>query len=119
MELGSDRALLRVVNEPERTLVIMQGEFDLAVRNRYHSEIARLLTEGAPVVEVDASEVEFIDSQWLSVFVLLHRRVVVEGNGVLRMSRMSPVVERVLTVAGLSLLEGFEVQENDEVGGLG
>jgi anti-sigma B factor antagonist len=77
------------------------GELDLAVGERV-KEALRTATDSHDGVVVDLSGLDFIDSSGLRVLVLALKYARAEGRELRLEPRVSPSVERVIGIAGLS-----------------
>ena len=85
------------------------GEFDLDVYEKVSAELAPLF-ETPGDVTLDLSEVAFLDSSAIRLFVRLQQSRERDGNVILRAPR--PHVARVLSVAGVAEL-GIRVEDTD------
>ena len=77
------------------------GELDMATAGRLSEELGRLATDGARLVTVDMSDLAFIDSTGLSVFItgLKHLR---QQGGDLALRSPTPGTRKVLEITGLT-----------------
>lgn len=82
------------------TLVRVVGEVDLSVVEDLKEAVRPSFAEGA-VVEVDLSELEFIDSSGLGAFVQLLKEAGRRGS-TLRLTRVSASTFRLFEVTGLA-----------------
>jgi anti-anti-sigma factor len=87
-------------------VLMLRGEFDLAVYERFNACLADLVATRPTELTVDMADVTFFDSKSLSA--LLHaRRKLQEHGGSLVIAKPSPVVRRVLEITDLA--RTFEV----------
>jgi anti-anti-sigma factor len=100
-------AALAAEVEPGDGLVIVRvrGEFDLAGVEVFSSAIGQAGETGAPdadglVIELDLTDVTFIDSSGVGAIVVASRSVAAAG-GTITIGARSSVVERVLEVSGV------------------
>ena len=77
-------------------VVTATGELDLAVKD----EIRELLSSLSGVVTIDLTEVTFVDSSTIGVFVGVHKRLVGEG-GALRLRNPQDMPRRALEIVGV------------------
>src|SRR5438067_11637862 len=83
--------------------VTLRGELDLDRAGALAEELSALTNQGATTVTIDVSGLNFIDSSGLRA--LLTAREQLDGAGVsLRLTALSPAVERVLDMTGTRTL---------------
>ncbi len=78
------------------TVVIATGELDLAVKD----ELREVLSPLTGVVTIDLTEVTFVDSSTIGVFVGVHKRLSGDG-GALRLRNPQDMPRRALEIVGL------------------
>ena len=78
------------------TVVIATGELDLAVKD----ELREVLSPLTGVVTIDLTEVTFVDSSTIGVFVGAHKRLSGDG-GALRLRNPQDMPRRALEIVGL------------------
>jgi anti-sigma B factor antagonist len=101
--MGHDAAMLVAEVGDARdgyVTIHVRGEFDLAGVEAFTDAIDAATGGGPVVVELDLSDVSFIDSSGVGAIVVAARTVATRGSAV-RIGGRSPVVERVLEVSGL------------------
>jgi anti-anti-sigma factor len=81
--------------------VMPSGELDLATAPRLESELQRAVGAGAEHVVVDLSQVGFLDSTGLRMFLALSERAQSEG-WVLTLTAPSQAVRSILEITGSS-----------------
>ena len=89
-----------VVDE-ESVVIRPQGRLNLLAAPRLREVVAQSVAQGRPRIVVDLSETTFMDSSGLGALVagLKSAR---QGGGTLRIARLSPQVEMVLTLTNLN-----------------
>ncbi len=96
---------MRLHEEPERSLVAVFGEIDLAVRQEAGSLCQALSRRALPVV-VDAGEVTFVDSAGMSILVRIARDA--EAGGYPIVLEHAPwMLKELLTITGVDRLLPF------------
>jgi anti-anti-sigma factor len=101
----TDDAPLSVVAAVEHGVahVTLQGELDLDRAGAVADQLGGLADQGASSVVVDVSGLSFIDSSGLRALLTARERL--EGAGVsLKLTALSPAVERVLEMTGTRAL---------------
>jgi anti-sigma B factor antagonist len=103
---------VEVASKGEASVVSVIGELDLASSPALEEELARLAAGNAPLVIVDLSELEFMDSTGLSVLVRAHQRSEETGQrfGLVNGSQQ---VQRLLTLTGVA--ERLTLEETPEL----
>jgi anti-anti-sigma factor len=95
-----DVLTLSVERRGTTALVVMSGELDLHSCERLTDAVARTLDTAPRAVEIDAGAVGFADSAGLRA--LLLARADAERHGAtLRLTAVSPQLDRVLSLTGL------------------
>jgi anti-anti-sigma factor len=96
--------------EPERSLVAVYGEIDLAVRQEAGALCQALVQRALPVV-IDASDVTFVDSAGMSVLVRIARDA--ESGGYPVVLEHAPwMLKELLTITGVDRLLPFAQGED-------
>ncbi len=94
-------------------VVSLSGEIDVANSVQVRSALSRLVDAGATNLTVDLTDVTFIDSSGLGVFVAIFKRLRSSREGTLRLVRPSGSVRKVFEITGLDSV--FVI--DDETGG--
>jgi anti-sigma B factor antagonist len=89
----------RTSAHPDRSVVALAGECDLAVRDELTSALMQAI-ESAPVVELDLDDLEFIDSTGVHVLVTAYHAAQREGTSFYVVNAHGPV-EHVLDITGV------------------
>jgi anti-anti-sigma factor len=81
------------------TILVVRGDVDMATASVLWESVEQVLSNSERVI-VDLSDVDFLDSSGLSVFVRAHRRLR-EAGGALVLRSPNPRVRRVVEITGL------------------
>lgn len=92
-------------DEPDRSLVTVYGEIDLAVRQEAGALCQALVQRALPVV-IDASEVSFVDSAGMSVLVRIARDAEAGGYPVV-LEHAPWMLKELMTITGVDRLLPF------------
>jgi anti-sigma B factor antagonist len=84
----------------DRVVIILCGELDLSCSDRLYEETRIAIDGGARELVCDLSELTFVDSTGLSVFLSARKRLKSLG-GTFRLISPTPDVRRMLDVAGV------------------
>jgi anti-sigma B factor antagonist len=92
---------VEVATKGEASVVSVAGELDLASSPTLEAELQRVSASDIPLVIVDLSQLEFMDSTGLSVLVRAHQRAEENGQrfGLINGSQQ---VQRLLTLTGVA-----------------
>ena len=98
-----ERLEIKVVSDgPDRHVVALRGELDLAAADRAWTELEPLITAGSLIV-LDGTELEFLDSSGLRVLALAAHRAR-DARAGLRLIAPQHAVQRALALAGAERL---------------
>jgi anti-anti-sigma factor len=86
------------------TVIVLDGDFDLAARGRVTDAFAAVADE--PLVVLDLERTHYIDSTVLSCLMRL-RSDISERGGTLVLTNPKPMIQRLLDIAGLTPLFDF------------
>jgi anti-sigma B factor antagonist len=91
---------------PARTCVRLCGELDVATASKFRESMESFVSR-TELLELDLSELSFLDSSGIGAFVSLYKALAANG-GDLRLVNVTDGVRRPLTVTGLEsiLLDG-------------
>lgn len=81
-------------------LVALEGELDLSTVPIFVEAVDDVLTSAPPAIELDMSRLTFIDSSGVGAYVTAFRRAKAKGTK-LHLGERSPLVQRVLQIAGV------------------
>jgi anti-anti-sigma factor len=84
----------------DRSVVRLEGELDLSTVPMFVAAIDDLLEAGLPVVELDMTDLTFIDSSGVGAYVAAYRRARLRGTQ-LSVGPRSALVGRVLQISGV------------------
>ncbi|KPI16550.1 anti-anti-sigma regulatory factor, SpoIIAA [Actinobacteria bacterium OV450] len=84
----------------EHTKVLLSGEIDILSAPQLRVALDEALSDGARVVELDFSEVDFCDCYGLGVLLEARRRATAQGTALRLVSVTSPLVRRLLRRTG-------------------
>jgi anti-sigma B factor antagonist len=85
----------------EHPVLYVQGEVDVYTSPALRDELYRLIDGGATRVTLDLTDMDFIDSSGLGVFVGALKRIR-ERSGDLELRGMQPSTRKVLEITGLT-----------------
>jgi anti-anti-sigma factor len=88
-------------SEQDRVVLALHGELDLVGAPLLQSEIESAAVDAAPLLVLDLEDLQFIDSSGLRVILSAHERARERGQG-FALTRGSPQVQRLLSIAGVS-----------------
>lgn len=83
-----------------RATIEIEGELDMQGTGRLKDELRKVLTDGTEVVEVDASQVRFVDSAGLTALLSLQSDTA-DAGAAFRVAGASAQFTRVVRLAGL------------------
>lgn len=86
---------------PDGPVLRVQGEVDVYTSPTLRDELYRLIDGGATQVAIDLTNMDFIDSSGLGVFVGALKRIR-ERSGDLELRAMQPSTRKVLEITGLT-----------------
>ena len=85
----------------EKTLVTLEGRIDTTNADQFQHDIAPLMEDERPNIDIDCSGMTYTSSQGLRVFLLLQKSVVAR-NGKMVLRNMIPRVKEVFDITGFS-----------------
>ena len=85
----------------EKTLVTLEGRIDTTNADQFQQDIAPLMEDERPNIDIDCSGMTYTSSQGLRVFLLLQKSVVAR-NGKMVLRNMIPRVKEVFDITGFS-----------------
>jgi anti-anti-sigma factor len=94
--------LLEIETTLDRTTAVVKlvGELDLASSERLFEEFRQVIDNGATTLVCDISQLAFVDSTGLSMFLMALKRMDANG-GSFTLRDPTPQVRRILDVAGI------------------
>lgn len=105
----TDTGGIRVIEEPDLSVVDMWGEIDVALRSEASAALANALERDVPVV-IDTSKVTFMDSTGIAFLVQFYTIGSEEGLTV-TLRNPPPVVTDVLRMLGVDAIFGVDRHE--------
>jgi anti-anti-sigma factor len=84
-------------------VLAVSGDLDISGVEEFLRHAARLLDDGAHILDVDLGGVTFVDSSGLGALVRLERRATADGRQ-LRLANVPRAVSRVIALTGLTEL---------------
>lgn len=96
---AQDHFRIEVRNAPDRTVLCLHGELDLASAPLLEQEIENAGADAAMIV-LDLKELQFIDSTGLRIVLAAHERLQERGQE-FALTRGSQQVQRLLTITGV------------------
>lgn len=85
----------------EKTLVTLSGRLDTTNADAFQKDIAPLMEDAKPNIEIDCTAMEYTSSQGLRIFLLL-QKTVSSKSGSMVMTNMRPQVKEVFDITGFS-----------------
>lgn len=111
--MQAEHLQVEVRGDPDRTVLRLLGELDLASAPLLQTEIERVETQDAPLIVLDLDDLEFIDSTGLRIILAAHERAQERGR-MLALTRGSQQVKRLFSItrAGehLRIIENADAQ---------
>jgi anti-anti-sigma factor len=86
-----------------RATVSLVGELDVASSEGLQARLEALIAQGHRCLSLDLTDLRFIDSSGLAVFIDIHKRLEADG-GELEVSHAQPPVSKVMEITGLARL---------------
>jgi anti-sigma B factor antagonist len=98
---------LDVAGDPDRPLVVVGGELDLATAPALRDRLLAVIDDGAVGITLDLRDVSFVDSSGLGVLVGAHKRLREATGGSLTVVGPQDAVRKVFDITGLGPLFGL------------
>ena len=90
----------------ERRTLRLSGEVDMTVASTIEAQLRSALED--PPVQIDVTDVTFMDSSGLNVFLRLYK------PGLFTVTRGNKRIDRLLAITGLEMLHGDMPSQNSE-----
>ena len=84
-----------------KTLVTLKGSIDGTTADQFQLEVAPLMEDEQPDIDIDCGEMTYTSSQGLRTFLLLQKSVNARG-GKMVLRNMNPTVKEVFDITGFS-----------------
>jgi len=98
---GPDQLHIQVAREPDRIVLALEGELDMASAPLLQSAFEEACLENPEMVVFDLRRLQFVDSTGLRIILAARNRCSERGQQ-LAVTRGSEQVERLLSVTGMS-----------------
>jgi anti-anti-sigma factor len=98
-------------DEEAGIVVALTGELDLSTVSRFVDAIDDALDDRPPALELDLSQLTFIDSSGVGAYVTAFRRAKAQGTS-LSVGNRSALVQRVLELSGVEEALAAEAAQN-------
>ncbi|MCR5013728.1 MAG: STAS domain-containing protein [Bacteroidales bacterium] len=92
---------VKINKQGTRTYVVLDGRIDTSNAEAFQQDIAPLMEEDNPDIDIDCSDMTYTSSQGLRVFLML-QKAVNERGGKLVLRNMNPLVKEVFDITGFS-----------------
>lgn len=92
---------IKINKEGSKTFATLSGRLDTTNASQFQEDIAPLMAEENPDIEIDCEGMEYTSSQGLRLFLMLQKSVAVKG-GKMVMKNMRPAVKEVFDITGFS-----------------
>lgn len=92
---------VRIAKEGSKTLVRLVGRIDTSNAGKFSEDIQPLMEGDMPEIELDCSQMEYINSQGLRLFLILQKSVNAR-HGKMILKNMNPKVKEVFDITGFS-----------------
>lgn len=99
-DTGADVLVISTRRDGNRAILTLEGELDLHGSDQLSAAVDEALRDRVEVVELDATRLTFADSAGLRA-VLLARTAAERSGALLRLTKVSDSVGRVIDIAGL------------------
>lgn len=93
--------MVSIDKQDGKTVVRIDGRIDSSNVERFQQEIAPLMEEEYPNIDVDCSNLSYTSSQGLRAFLML-QKYVNNNQGQMVMRNMNPMVKEVFDITGFS-----------------
>lgn len=90
-----------ITKEGKKTFVKLDGRLDTTNAEQFQKDIAPLMEDPEPDIEIDCSGMEYTSSQGLRLFLMLQKSVTMK-KGSLVMKNMRSQVKEVFDITGFS-----------------
>ncbi len=87
--------------EGSKTIVTLNGRIDTTNADKFQQDMAPLMQQENPDIEVDCAGMEYTSSQGLRIFLMLQKSVMAH-NGKMVLTQMKPQVKEVFDITGFS-----------------
>ena len=92
---------ITITKQDKKTLAVLSGRLDTTNVAAFQNDIAPLMADPEPDIELDCTDMDYTSSQGLRLFLILQKTVSSKG-GKLVMTHMKPQVREVFDITGFS-----------------
>ncbi len=92
---------ITINKQDNKTLVVLNGRIDTTNADQFQQDMAQLMEEENPDIDIDCTEMSYTSSQGLRIFLMLQKSVMKHG-GKMVMRNMNPQVKEVFDITGFS-----------------
>ncbi|MBQ1819815.1 MAG: STAS domain-containing protein [Bacteroidales bacterium] len=92
---------ITINKQDNKTLVVLNGRIDTTNADQFQQDMAQLMEEENPDIDIDCTEMSYTSSQGLRIFLMLQKSVMQHG-GKMVMRNMNPQVKEVFDITGFS-----------------
>ncbi len=92
---------ITINKQDNKTLVVLNGRIDTTNADKFQQDMAQLMEEENPDIDIDCTEMSYTSSQGLRIFLMLQKSVMKHG-GKMVMRNMNPQVKEVFDITGFS-----------------
>ena len=92
---------ITINKQDNKTLVVLNGRIDTTNADKFKQDMAQLMEEENPDIDIDCTEMSYTSSQGLRIFLMLQKSVMKHG-GKMVMRNMNPQVKEVFDITGFS-----------------
>lgn len=87
--------------EGSKTVLVLSGRIDTTNADQFQKDIAPLMADTEPDIEIDCTDMDYTSSQGLRIFLML-QKTVSSKSGKMVMKNMKPQVKEVFDITGFS-----------------
>lgn len=92
---------LQIQESGEQILAMLSGRLDATTVNQFQDDVKPLMETSVPKIIIDCSELEYISSQGLRMFLILQKTVNAKGSNLV-LTNMTAAVKEVFDITGFS-----------------
>ena len=92
---------ITINKQDNKTLVVLNGRIDTTNADKFQQDMAQLMEEENPDIDIDCTEMSYTSSQGLRIFLMLQKSVMQHG-GKMVLRNMNPQVKEVFDITGFS-----------------
>ena len=92
---------ITIKKQDNKTLVTLNGRIDTTNADKFQNDIAPLMEDESPDIDIDCTGMTYTSSQGLRLFLMLQKSVIAH-HGKMLMRNMNPQVKEVFDITGFS-----------------